>query len=134
MLYIIFMKHLLQKILLNTLAIVAVSYIAPGLTYGQSLGTLLLAALVLAIINAFLRPILKILLLPINIITLGLMGWLVNVIILYLVTLLVPGFEVVPFTLSIGGSTIVLSTFWAFVVISFLLNIATTLISWIIVS
>jgi len=126
------MKTILKKILLNTLAIGVVSQVAPGLSYGNDLKTLLTAALALALINAFLRPFLKILLLPITVITLGLMGWLVNVVVLYVTSLVVSGFEIMAFDLQVGDTSLVLNRFWAFVVVSFLLNIATTLISWVI--
>jgi putative membrane protein len=126
------MKHLLQKILLNLLAIVGVSLVAPGLSYQNDIKTLFLAALVLSFINAFLRPILKIILLPINILTLGVLGWFINVIILYLTTLIVPGFTISGFTLTLFGSTFILSTFLAYIVISFFLSLFSTLISWII--
>lgn len=125
------MKNILQTVLFNTLAIAGVSYLAPGVSYNDQIQVLLVAAVVLGLVNAFVKPFLKILLLPLNVITLGLMGWLTNVIILYLVTLLVAGFSVGPFTLTIFGTALVLSTFWAYVVVSFMLNIATTLISWV---
>lgn len=123
------MKHLLQTTLFNALAIAGVAYIAPGVTY-DTLTTLLLTAITLALVNAILRPFLKLLLLPINIITLGLMGWLTNVLILYIVDLLITNFSIDPFSLTLGGTELVLSQFWAYVVVSFLLNIASTLINW----
>lgn len=124
------MKSLVKKTILNTIAIMLVSALLPGLTYGNDLRVLFTAAIVLALLNAFLRPFLKILLLPINIITLGLVGWFMNAIILYLVTLFVPGFEVVAFDLEMMGTTLVLSKFFSLILVSVALSVVTTLISW----
>jgi putative membrane protein len=126
------MKSILQKILVNTLAILIASSLIGGLTWGSHLSTLLLASLVLALVNAFIRPFLKILFLPINVITLGLFGWVINVIVLYLTTLIVPGFHVIAFSLTLGSTTFVLNHLLAYIVVSFLLNILTTFTSWLI--
>ena len=123
------MKSLIKTILFNSLAIFAVAYVASGVTYNSIWPTLIIAAAVLALMNAFVKPVLKIILLPINLITLGLLGWLVHVFVLYGVTVLVDGFEVSAFTLNLFGTGIALNTFFAYVVVAFLLNIATTIIS-----
>jgi putative membrane protein len=125
------MKFVFKRILLNTLAIAAVSYVFPGVSYNHDLKTLLIAALVLAIINTFIRPFLKILLLPINVITLGLFGWFINVIIIYLTTL-VTDLSISAFDFSIAGSSLHISVFWAYVLTAFALNIFTTIISWVV--
>lgn len=122
---------LLKKIIFNTLAIAIVAYFIPGLDYGNNLKTLLVASLVFAFTNAFLKPFLKILLLPINIISLGLLGWLVNVIVLYLTDLIVPGLSIHPFTLTLLGNQLELSVFFSYIVVSFSLNLTLTLISWV---
>ena len=88
------MKSLLKKILINTLAIASVATFIPGLSYQNNINILLIAALALTLINIILRPIIKALLLPINIITLGLTGWLVNVVILFIATYIVPDFSI----------------------------------------
>jgi len=57
-------------------------------------GTALIAALILGVVNAILRPILLILTLPLNILTLGLFTFVVNGLMLGLVDSLVPGFDI----------------------------------------
>lgn len=126
------MKSFLKTILLNALAIATVSYLSPGLNYSHDLKVLLTASLILALANAIVRPFLKLILLPINLLTLGLFGWFINVIILYLVTLIVPQFSVNSFSFSFGGSHFVLSTFLAYIAITLLLNLFGTLIGWLI--
>jgi putative membrane protein len=125
------MKTLFQKIFINLVAIFLASILITGIHW-DNYKTLLFAAIVLALVNAFLRPFLKILLLPINVITLGIFGWFMNSLILYLTTLIVPGFDIFPFTLNLLGISFVLNRLFAYVVVSFLLNIITTITSWIV--
>jgi len=127
------MKSLLQKVIVNLIAIFVASQLISGIRWGDDLKTLILAAIVLSLANAFLRPILKLYFLPINVITLGLFGWLINVLIIYLTTLLVPGFEIVPFSLNVLGTNFVLNQFLAYVFVSFFLNLITTVTSWLII-
>lgn len=79
--------------LVSALAILVAAYILPGVQV-SSFTTALVVAVVLGIINAFLKPILLILTLPINILTLGLFTFVINALIIILTSDLVPGFKV----------------------------------------
>ena len=68
-----------------------------GLIHVESLPVLVLAALVLGILNAFVRPMLLLLTLPINILSLGFFTLVINAFLLYAVAGLVPGFEITGF-------------------------------------
>ncbi len=97
-------------------AVVAVSLwvatnIVPGV-HVASTGTLLLAALVLGLINALVRPVLFILTLPITIITLGLFYLVVNGIAFALTAALVPGFTVRGLGSAILGALVVSVVSW----------------------
>lgn len=124
------MKSIIKKILTNIIAISLVTYIAPGLSYDHNFKILITAAIVLSLVNIFIRPFLKILLLPLNIITLGLLGWFINVFILYITTLTVSGFTVQGFNLTLYSTTFILSTPLAFIFISFALNLTLSLVNW----
>lgn len=91
------MKSILRALFLNATVLFLASRIYPGLVYDGSFRTLLLAAIALTILNRFIKPVLKLLLLPINLITLGLFGWVAQVLTLFILTRLVPGFRVIPF-------------------------------------
>jgi len=67
------------------------------LIHVESLAVLVLAALVLGILNAFVRPMLLIFTLPINILSLGFFTLVINAFLLYVVAGLVPGFEITGF-------------------------------------
>jgi putative membrane protein len=75
-------------------------------------GTLLLAALLLGICNALVRPVLVILTLPITVLTLGLFLLVVNAAVLGLVALLLPGFSIAGFVPALLGSLVVGLTGW----------------------
>ena len=68
-----------------------------NLIYIQDLKALILGSLILGILNVFLRPILVLLTLPLNIFTLGLFLFAINGFILYVVSGLVPGFQIAGF-------------------------------------
>ena len=129
---VLIMKSLLQKLLINMLSILVVAYAASGLSFGHSPKTLFIAALVLASANAILRPLIKLIFSPINLLTLGLFSWLINVFILYLVTLVVPGFNILPFSITLFGTTFIFNRFFAYVAISVALSLVTTATSWLI--
>lgn len=81
------------RLLVTSLAVILAAYVIPGVTV-SSFGTAVLVALVLGLLNIFVKPILLFLTLPINILTLGLFSLVINIIILYLASALVPGFEI----------------------------------------
>jgi putative membrane protein len=79
--------------LLSALTILAASYLLPGVKVDNFIAALV-TALVLGIVNAFIKPVLLILTLPINLLTLGLFTIVVNAILILLVDWIVPGFAV----------------------------------------
>ncbi len=72
----------------------------PGLTYSGGVKALLLGALVFMVINWLIVPLLKIMFLPLNLLTVGIFGWAVNVVALYFLTVVYPQFKIVPFDFS----------------------------------
>lgn len=100
---------MLLKWLIATLAIIITAYLLPGISI-ESVFAAFVAALVLGIINAVLKPILIILTLPINILTLGLFTFVINALLVLLAGSLVPGFAVDGFLTALLFS-IILSIF-----------------------
>lgn len=76
----------------------------------EGFGTALLAALVLGLVNAFLRPLAAFLALPINILTFGLLWWLIrwaiNALMLWLTSAIVPNFKVRSFGAAFWGAAL----------------------------
>ena len=87
---------LIGYLLLNTISIFAVSYILPGVSV-DSLLTALVIAVVLAVLNVTLKPLLIILTIPLTIVTLGLFLLVVNVLVLFAADALIDGFQIAGF-------------------------------------
>lgn len=81
--------------IVSALAILIASYLLPGVTV-TLVGALVLAV-VLAVINVFIKPVLTILTLPITILTLGLFSLVINALLIMLAAAIVPGFAVAGF-------------------------------------
>ena len=103
------MKRFIQSWLINTLAVLVTVYIVPGIRYkDNSLWTPFVTSLVLGILNAFIRPIMMFLALPLLIVTLGLFTLVINALLLYLVSVLLGRyFEVDNFWSAFLGALIV---------------------------
>lgn len=109
---------------ITTLSVALLAYFIPEITAVNTV-TLVLAGMVIGLLNLTIKPILKALFLPINLLTLGVFNWLINIGLLYLALWLVPGFMVGE--ISIWGWQ--LSQFWSLVVFSFALSLTNSLIS-----
>lgn len=94
------MKLILRQALINALAIFLTSLLIHGLTIAGGIQTILLAGFILLLIQRLLQPILAVLTLPLNLLTLGLFSSLLTVLTLYLLTIFVGGVKVTPFTLQ----------------------------------
>ena len=88
------------NLLLSGLAVAVVSYLIPGATVDSYL-TALIVAVVFAIVNTTIVPILNIITLPLNILTLGLVSLIINVLMVLLVAKIVPGFGISGFWVAL---------------------------------
>ncbi len=107
------MRRILLKWLINTLALLVTAYFVKGIQVTGA-SSLILAAALLGILNAFIRPILIILTLPINIITLGLFTLIINGAMLWFVSLIIKGFVIQGFWPAIIGALIISLVSWLF--------------------
>ena len=96
-------KKFLQSWVINTLAVLIVTQIVRGIRYDSNAG-LIVATLVLGILNAFLRPLLLVLSLPLLIFTLGLFTLVINAMLLYWVGSIVRDFHVDTFRSALWGA------------------------------
>jgi putative membrane protein len=87
------MRGFIKAVIISILTIAILSLFFPNISYSSSL-TLISAGIVLTLLEKLLAPILKILFLPINIVTLGLFSLVINVVVLYMATYFVPGFVI----------------------------------------
>lgn len=130
-------KKILRLFTVNIAILYFLPQIVSSVLYLEGAKTILFTAGVLAIANIFARPLVKLVMLPVNILSLGMLSWLSNVFILYLTLYIVPGFIISPFSfvgLEYQGFTIPawdFSYFWTIVLVSFLISSVYSVISWI---
>ena len=131
------MRTILKHFLVNTVSLYLVSLIISGIVFADGTYSLLLAGLVLTVTTLIIRPIINILLLPINLITFGLFRWVGYAITLYIVTLIVPGFKLVDFAFKGFSSywfsipSVTLNGILAFIAFSLLIFFISSLLHWI---
>jgi putative membrane protein len=95
--------RLLLAWLINAVALFAVPYLLRSV-YVQDIGTALIAALLLSLVNTLIRPILVLLTLPVTVITLGLFIFIITGLMFWAVANLVRGFAVAGFWSAVGGA------------------------------
>ena len=132
------MKNLIRNYLIATVSLFTASQVASGLIFENGLTSIVLAGAGITIALMLVKPVINILLLPINLITFGLFRWVSSAIAIYLVTLVVPSFKVSHFLFD-GFSTnwidfprLSFEGILAYVAFSFLISIFTTILHWII--
>ena len=123
------MRKTLKRILILSFTLIATNYIWGNLRFDNSLGTILLVALILSIFESTIKPIIKILLLPITIITLGTTRILINTLGMYLAVLLIPCFKLENINIDsfnwqgFNIPNLKFNSFWAFLVSSITINL-----------
>jgi putative membrane protein len=132
------MKAFIRAILINLLVIYLVDAAYPAFSIQHDLKTLVTASVIWLLLNKIVKPVIKLLLLPINLITLNLFSWVVSLITLFLLQLIVSGITISPFDfsgISYQGFSVPpfhLSIFLSYIVASSFLNIFHNAIAWVI--
>lgn len=117
------MRYLIKTFIFNALSFYVLNLLLGAVKF-SSYEVLVLAAVVFSLLNVFVKPILKVLTFPINLLTFGLFSSLLNVFILYLVTRLIPQFQIVSFTIpsitlvNLTSSPIHVYGFWSYFLVS----------------
>ena len=93
------MRKFLRSLVFSAISLFLTSRLIPGFEISPGIANLFVVTLVLTILNLLIRPLVKLLLLPINLITLGTFRWLTTLIILYLLDLLLPEGNIFAFPL-----------------------------------
>lgn len=98
--------------LINTVALLALPYLMKSIQI-SGFWTALIAALVLGLVNALIRPVLVLLTLPVTLLTLGLFILVINGLMFWLVSKMVDGFYVSSFWTAVGGALLYSIISWA---------------------
>ncbi len=131
------MKGLLRRFLFYTIALFATEQLLPGFHLQGGVQVYILTGIILSFMMLLLKPVLHFLSMPLNVITFGLVSYLVNVIILFLLTVFVAQVSVTAFSLpglSFAGfaiPSIGLNKWFAYLVASLVLSGVYSLLTWI---
>jgi putative membrane protein len=101
----------LIRLVVNAVALICVTYIVPGI-HVSGLGGAIIAALILGVVNAILRPILVVLSLPLELLTLGLFTLVINALLFWLVGALHVGLTVDGFWPAFWGAIVMAIVSW----------------------
>ena len=99
------MLSLLARWIINAAALLLVAYLYPGVAM-ESFFAAMVAALVLGLVNAFIRPLLVLLTLPVTVLTLGLFLFVINAFLFWFAAEIVQGFKVTGFVAALIGSVL----------------------------
>lgn len=131
------MKKYARSIITSLIAFGSVGFFYPGFSYNDNYLTLLLAGAIFALLTIFVKPVLKILSLPFNLLTFGIFSFLINIIILYGVSNFVTDFKILSFHFdgyNLSGFVIPaydLSQLVSALVASILIGLFSTFLHWI---
>lgn len=132
------MKQLFRSVLFYSFSLFLLTQILEGVKIYGGVTTYIIGAVILALMFRVLKPILSIITFPLNFLTMGLFSFLINTIILYLLTVFVPNISIRAFVfngVSFAGFVIpkfYLNTFFAFVVASIILSLIVGFLTWLI--
>ena len=131
------LRLFLRSISINLASVYIAAQVLSGvIVYVGGWRPLFIAALVIAAANLVIRPLVNLLLLPINLVTLGLFRWAANLIILFIATRVVPSLQIQAFTFSGINLTFIIippihfSIFGAFIVTTFTLTVIFHFLYW----
>lgn len=104
--------HTILRYLGTLAAVILTVYLVPGIQITGGWLTVLLVALVWSVMTMVVRPVLAILTLPITIVTFGLFSFVLNALLFWAMTLLVPGFAVSGFLAALLGALVLSVLTW----------------------
>ena len=104
--------NILLSIVANAVALVATAYVVPGITFGGSWVQLLVAGAIFGVLNLIVRPIALLLSLPLLVLSLGLFYFILNGLLLWGFSQLMPGYHVNGLWAGILGSLVIMVVNW----------------------
>ncbi|OGM27659.1 hypothetical protein A2962_01205 [Candidatus Woesebacteria bacterium RIFCSPLOWO2_01_FULL_39_61] len=102
---------LIIRLATSILALYIVDYLIPGFDF-KDFWAIVVTAIVIGVINTFIKPILQLIALPISILTFGIAAFLINVFLLWLASSIVPGFYIANFTTAAIASIVLSLVSW----------------------
>ncbi|MFC1625655.1 phage holin family protein [Patescibacteria group bacterium] len=132
------MKKILRHFVIYSISLYLTSQVAKGMEFSKGIDSLLITGAVLALSSLLVKPLINILILPINLVSFGLFRWVASSITLYIVTLLVTDFKISGFLFNGFDSywfsvpSIYLPGILAFIAFSFVISFIASFVFWLI--
>ncbi|EKE12486.1 MAG: hypothetical protein ACD_13C00196G0002 [uncultured bacterium] len=129
-------KGAIKHFIINSVTIYLISLAIAGLVFENGIDTIILTGIALTVAALIIKPVINILLLPLNLVTFGFFRWVGYAVALYIVTLIVPGFKITGFLFPGFNSywitipAITLGGLLALVAFSFLISLVSSVIDW----
>lgn len=130
------MRRAIKYFIVNSVALYLVSLAFEGLFFEKGIQTILLTGVVLGLTSLVIKPVINLLILPINLITFGLFRWVGYAVALYIVTLIVSGFKITDFVFAgyssywISIPPVLLHGILGLIVFSLIISITSSIIDW----
>ena len=106
------LRRLLYSWIVNVAAIWVASVFVEGIDYSEDYWVLIVTGLVFGLVNFLVKPIVKLLALPVIVLTLGIALFFINLLMLYITSWIVPGFAIDSFMSGIWATVIVTAVNW----------------------
>lgn len=129
------MRRLIVHVLAASLALAAAAYLVQGFQISPTWDTYLIGSVVYLLLSSVVGPLIKLLLLPFNLLTLGLFRWVASVLVLYIFDLLYSGVTITSYTFPGFSSSLLtlspgpVSLFWALVLATLVMSITYSLVT-----
>src|SRR5436190_16518918 len=107
-----FLRRLLFSWIINVVALYAAEKLVDGISFTGDFGILVLTGLVFAFVNLLLKPAVKLLALPLIVITLGIALFFINILMLYITDWIVSGFKITHFGAAVWATIVIWGVNW----------------------
>lgn len=130
------MKSLLQGVLFNAFSLFVLTQFLSGVKVQGGFSTYLFAGIILTLLYKFLKPVLSLVSLPLNLLTLGAVSFFINIFLFYLATSFIPEISINSFTFqgaNLSGfiiPKIYLNTFFAYAAAAFFQSLIVSFLTW----
>jgi putative membrane protein len=107
-----FVRRLLYAWICNVVALYAAEKLVDGISFSGDFAILVLAGLVFALVNMLLKPVVKLLAIPVIIVTLGIALFFINILMLYITSWIVSGFKITHFGAAVWATIVIWGVNW----------------------
>jgi putative membrane protein len=108
----VFLRRLVVSWIFNVFALWVAEKLVDGISFSGDFGVLVVAGLVFAIVNLILKPVVKLLAIPLILVTLGIALFFINILMLYITSWIVSGFKITHFGAAVWATIVIWGVNW----------------------